>query len=98
MTIRIFIPRDSGAIAVGADEVATELENFARKRRVPIEIVRTGSRGLYWLEPMLEVATPAGRAGLRTADAGRCRFGAGCDRRPTARIRCGLASPKKSPG
>ena len=61
MTLRIFIPRDSGAIAVGADEVAIELENTARKRRVPIEIVRTGSRGLYWLEPMLEVATPVGR-------------------------------------
>src|SRR5438094_681899 len=28
---------------------------------VEIEIVRTGSRGLYWLEPMVEVATPKGR-------------------------------------
>jgi len=61
MTFRIFIPRDSAAIAVGADEVAIELENIARKRHVPIEIVRTGSRGMYWLEPMLEVATPVGR-------------------------------------
>ncbi|MDB5624603.1 MAG: formate dehydrogenase [Tardiphaga sp.] len=57
MTIRIFIPRDAGAIAVGADEVAAAFE----QTHAAIEIVRTGSRGLYWLEPMVEVATDAGR-------------------------------------
>ena len=39
----------------------TALEQAAAKRNVAIEIVRTGSRGLYWLEPMVEVATSKGR-------------------------------------
>jgi formate dehydrogenase iron-sulfur subunit len=61
MTLRIFVSRDAGAVAVGADEVALVLGLAARKRGTEIEIVRTGSRGLYWLEPMIEVATPQGR-------------------------------------
>ena len=61
MSLRVFVPRDAGAIAVGANEVASKLEQAAAKRGAPIEIVRTGSRGLYWLEPMAEVATPKGR-------------------------------------
>ena len=61
MTARVFIPRDSGALAVGADEVAEALAKAAHKRRQKIEIVRTGSRGLYWLEPLIEVETREGR-------------------------------------
>jgi hypothetical protein len=61
MTMRIFVSRDAGAVAVGADEVAFALEAAAAKRGLAIEIVRTGSRGLYWLEPMIEVATAQGR-------------------------------------
>jgi formate dehydrogenase iron-sulfur subunit len=61
MTMRLFIPRDAGAIAVGADEVAVAFEQAAATCGIAIEIVRTGSRGLYWLEPMVEVATSYGR-------------------------------------
>jgi formate dehydrogenase iron-sulfur subunit len=61
MTMRLYIPRDAGAVAVGADEVALALEQAAAKRSIAIEIIRTGSRGLYWLEPMVELATPGGR-------------------------------------
>src|SRR5450755_958145 len=61
MTMRIFVSRDAGAVAVGADEVALVLGLAAGKRGIDIEIVRTGSRGLYWLEPMIEVATSQGR-------------------------------------
>jgi formate dehydrogenase iron-sulfur subunit len=61
MTLRIFVSRDAGAVAVGADEVALAFEQAAAKRGASIEIVRTGSRGLYWLEPMVEVATAQGR-------------------------------------
>src|ERR1700722_17429197 len=61
MTMRIYVSRDAGAVAVGADEVAAALEQLATKRGKTIEIIRTGSRGLYWLEPMIEVATPKGR-------------------------------------
>jgi formate dehydrogenase iron-sulfur subunit len=61
MTLRLFIPRDAGAVAVGADEVTLALEQAAADRSIQVEVVRTGSRGLYWLEPMVEVATPQGR-------------------------------------
>jgi formate dehydrogenase iron-sulfur subunit len=61
MKMRIFVPRDAAAIAVGADEIAAALEQVAEKRDVPIKIIRNGSRGLMWLEPMIEVATVKGR-------------------------------------
>ena len=61
MKMRIFVSRDAGAIAVGADEVAFALGVSAARRGTEIEIIRTGSRGLYWLEPMIEVAGPQGR-------------------------------------
>jgi formate dehydrogenase iron-sulfur subunit len=61
MSLRVFVPRDAGAVAVGADDIASKLEQAAASRGIAIDIVRTGSRGLYWLEPMIEVATPQGR-------------------------------------
>jgi formate dehydrogenase iron-sulfur subunit len=61
MSLRIFIPRDSGALAVGASEVAAALAKMAAQRNVAVDIVRTGSRGLYWLEPLVEAATANGR-------------------------------------
>jgi formate dehydrogenase iron-sulfur subunit len=61
VTVRIYVPRDAGAVAVGADEVAAALETAALARGIDISIVRTGSRGLYWLEPMVEVGTASGR-------------------------------------
>ncbi|MCP4638478.1 MAG: formate dehydrogenase, partial [Methyloversatilis sp.] len=61
MTMRIFIPRDAGAVAVGADDVALAFEQAAAARGKAVEIVRTGSRGLYWLEPLVELATAQGR-------------------------------------
>jgi formate dehydrogenase iron-sulfur subunit len=73
MTTRIFVSRDAGAIAVGADEVALALQKVAENRGTAIEIIRTGSRGLYWLEPMVEVETPQGRIAfgpVTEADAG----------------------------
>jgi formate dehydrogenase iron-sulfur subunit len=61
VSARVFIARDAGALAVGADEVAAAVASAASRRGLALEITRTGSRGLYWLEPLLEVATPAGR-------------------------------------
>ena len=60
-TTRIFVPRDSAALAVGADEVASALAAECAARGLAVEIVRNGSRGMFWLEPLVEVATPAGR-------------------------------------
>jgi formate dehydrogenase iron-sulfur subunit len=61
MTLRLYIPLDAAALAVGADEVATGIKAAAARRDAAIDIIRTGSRGLYWLEPMVEAETPAGR-------------------------------------
>ncbi len=61
MNMRFYVSRDAGAVAVGADEVALALEKAAAQSKTSIEIIRTGSRGLYWLEPMVEVATAQGR-------------------------------------
>lgn len=58
---RIFVPRDAGALALGADEVERAIIAADRKLGLDIEIVRTGSRGLFWLEPMIEVETAEGR-------------------------------------
>lgn len=61
MTVTIFVPRDSAALAVGADEVAQALIDGAIERGLDIGVVRNGSRGLFWLEPLVEVQTAAGR-------------------------------------
>jgi formate dehydrogenase iron-sulfur subunit len=61
MTLRVFVPADAGALAVGGEEVARALQVAADRRQTPVEIVRTGSRGLYWLEPMVEVEAAGGR-------------------------------------
>ncbi|CAN7462027.1 formate dehydrogenase [Variovorax paradoxus] len=60
-TTIIYVPRDSAALAVGADRVARQIEAQARARNADVRIVRNGSRGLFWLEPLVEVATPQGR-------------------------------------
>lgn len=61
MTLRIYVPIDAAAVACGADEIAEAFAALAEKRNLDVEIVRNGSRGLLWLEPLVEVATPAGR-------------------------------------
>ena len=55
MTIRIYIPRDAAAVACGADDVAKAAVDAAKKAKVNAEIVRNGSRGMLWLEPLLEI-------------------------------------------
>ena len=57
MTIRVYVPCDAAAIAVGANKVAKVLA----AKNLDIAIVRNGSRGLLWLEPLIEVETPEGR-------------------------------------
>jgi formate dehydrogenase iron-sulfur subunit len=61
MTVAIYVPGDSAARSVGADEVAEAIAQTAGRRGLALRIVRNGSRGLFWLEPMVEVATRAGR-------------------------------------
>ncbi len=54
-SVKVFVPSDTTARSLGADQVAAAVTAEAKKRGVSIEIVRNGSRGLYWLEPLLEV-------------------------------------------
>ncbi|WP_213954763.1 formate dehydrogenase beta subunit [Variovorax sp. dw_954] len=61
MTITVYIPRDSAALAVGADRVARRIAEEAAARGLDIRIVRNGSRGLFWLEVLVEVSTALGR-------------------------------------
>src|SRR5579859_243595 len=58
---RIYIPRDSSALSLGAEGVASAVAVEATRRKQPVSIVRNGSRGLYWLEPLIEVDTAQGR-------------------------------------
>ncbi len=69
MTVRIFVPRDSTAIALGAERVVRAIAVEAGKRKVDVEIVRNGTRGLLWLEPLVEVVTADGRIGYGNVDA-----------------------------
>lgn len=59
--ITVYVPRDSAALAAGADRVAKKIEKEAAARGLTVTLVRNGSRGLFWLEPLVEVATPQGR-------------------------------------
>jgi len=59
--IRLFVPRDSFALALDADAVAARITAEARERKLDIVVVRNGSRGLAFLEPLVEVETPMGR-------------------------------------
>ena len=59
--VKVFVPRDSSALSLGADRTAKAIVAEAQKRGVEIELVRNGSRGLFWLEPMVEVTTDKGR-------------------------------------
>lgn len=59
--VRVYVPRDAAALAVGADEVARALAEQCAARGWPVQIVRNGSRGLLWLETLVEVETGQGR-------------------------------------
>ncbi|MBI3275435.1 MAG: formate dehydrogenase [Methylocystis sp.] len=66
---KIFVPRDMAALAMGAERVVAAIEKEASARDESVEIVRNGSRGLLWLEPLIEVVTPQGRIGYGPAAA-----------------------------
>jgi formate dehydrogenase iron-sulfur subunit len=62
--VRIFVPGDAAAVAVGADNVAAAVGDG---------VIRNGSRGMFELEPLLEVETPEGRMGYARVTAGDVR-------------------------
>ena len=61
MSVRVYVPRDSAALSVGAEGLARAIASEASSRGLDITLVRNGSRGMFWLEPLVEVETPGGR-------------------------------------
>ncbi|MGQ9369884.1 formate dehydrogenase beta subunit [Azospirillum sp. ST 5-10] len=59
--VTVYVPRDAAALSVGADEVAAAVAAEAHRRGADVRIVRNGSRGMLWLEPLVEVALAQGR-------------------------------------
>jgi len=59
--IQIYVPRDAAALSVGADRVAKAIADEAKKRDIAVTVIRNGSRGMLWLEPLVEVVTANGR-------------------------------------
>ena len=61
MSIRIYVPKDAAVRSIGSDLIALAIEAESAKRGISIDIVRNGTRGALWLEPMVEVETKEGR-------------------------------------
>ncbi len=77
--VTVYVPRDAAALSMGADKVATTILAEANKRGIEINLVRNGSRGMLWLEPLVEVSVEQGRVaygpvhGIGRPRAVRCR-------------------------
>ena len=61
--MKIYVPLDSAAKALGADQVADALAAEAARRGLDVEIIRNGTRGMIWLEPLVEIDRGDGRIG-----------------------------------
>ncbi|NNE42066.1 MAG: formate dehydrogenase [Marinicaulis sp.] len=68
--VKIFAPCDAAALSVGADDVAAAIAAEAAKRNIEIDLVRTGTRGMLWLEPLIEVETSKGRVAYGPVEPG----------------------------
>ena len=68
--VKIYVSGDAAARGVGADETAAAIAAQAGKRGIDFELVRNGSRGMLWLEPLVEVATTQGRVAYGPVAAG----------------------------
>jgi formate dehydrogenase iron-sulfur subunit len=63
MATTVYVPRDASALSLGAEHVARAIQGEAARRALDVRIIRNGSRGMFWLEPLVEVD----RAGVRLA-------------------------------
>ncbi len=64
----VYVPKDATARSVGADEVAAAIAREAGARGEAVRTIRNGTRGMCWLEPLVEVDTPAGRVAYGPVD------------------------------
>src|SRR5579864_5639880 len=79
MSVKVYVPCDAAAVSVGAEAVARAIAEQIASRRADVSLVRNGSRGMFWLEPLVEVETAKGRVayGPVTAEAVPGLFEAG---------------------
>jgi formate dehydrogenase iron-sulfur subunit len=61
MSTIVYVPRDATALSLGAESIAKAVAAEAQRRGLDVRVVRNGSRGMFWLEPLVEVVTPSGR-------------------------------------
>ena len=61
MAVGVYVPRDAAAQSLGAEDVAQAISNEIASRRAEARVVRNGTRGMCWLEPLVEVQTASGR-------------------------------------
>jgi formate dehydrogenase iron-sulfur subunit len=59
--LKIYVPRDAAARSMGADATANAIAAEAARRGLEIQLIRNGSRGLLWLEPLVELEVAGGR-------------------------------------
>ena len=59
--MKVWVPRDAAAKALGAEDVVVALQAEATRRGIDLTVIRNGSRGMVWLEPLVEVEGPEGR-------------------------------------
>ena len=106
--MKVYIPLDSAAVALGADDVADAIRAEANARGLDVQVIRNGTRGMVFLEPLVEVDRGAGRIGYGNAspaDAGAILDGKADDLGPVENIpylarqtrltfaRCGVIDP-----
>jgi formate dehydrogenase iron-sulfur subunit len=53
--MKVWVPRDAQARALGSDALAEAVRREAAARGLSVEVIRNGSRGMAWLEPLVEV-------------------------------------------
>ena len=70
MAVRVYVPRDAAALALGSDETAVALQAAAREVGIDIDLVRNGTRGMIWLEPLVEVEVGGQRVAYGPVDPG----------------------------
>src|SRR5271165_448124 len=68
--LKIYVPCDAAALSVGAEETAAAIAAEAKRRGLQIQLVRNGSRGLLWLEPLVEVDAAGTRMAYGPVQAG----------------------------
>lgn len=62
--VTVYVPMDTTAVALGANDVADAIEAEADKAGISLDLVRSGSRGAFWLEPLVEVRNAGGKRRL----------------------------------